>query len=179
MAAEAAADAAVAWRKAGDPRKAAAAERRAHTLAARCEGARTPALAAVSARAALSARKLEIARLAAAGVPNKEIAARLYLSLHTVQNKLHSAYEKLGVQGRAELAQALEVTDPTPAGRRCPPGSRFGARPRASCWGSYRRILFRCSSRAFWWLTAASSGPSSPRWRQCIYVRGPTTAVAR
>jgi DNA-binding CsgD family transcriptional regulator len=108
LAAEAAADAAVAWRKQGDPRKSAAAERRAHLLAARCEGARTPALMAVSARAALTARELEIARLAAAGVANKEIAARLYLSLHTVQNKLHSAYEKLGVEGRAELAQALE-----------------------------------------------------------------------
>jgi DNA-binding CsgD family transcriptional regulator len=108
LAAEAAADAAVAWRKAGDPRKAAAAERRAHALAARCEGARTPALMAITARAVLTARELEIARLAAAGVANKEIAARLYLSLHTVQNKLHSAYEKLGVEGRAELAQALE-----------------------------------------------------------------------
>jgi DNA-binding CsgD family transcriptional regulator len=46
--------------------------------------------------------------LAAAGVPNKEIAARLALSLHTVQNKLHAAYEKLGIEGRAELARALE-----------------------------------------------------------------------
>jgi DNA-binding CsgD family transcriptional regulator len=108
LAAEAAADAAVAWRKAGDPRRAAAAERRAHALAGKCEGARTPALTAVGARAALTARELEIARLAAAGVANKEIAARLYLSLHTVQNKLHAAYEKLGVEGRAELAQALE-----------------------------------------------------------------------
>lgn len=27
---------------------------------------------------------------------------------HTVQNNLHAAYEKLGVEGRAELAQALE-----------------------------------------------------------------------
>jgi DNA-binding CsgD family transcriptional regulator len=110
LAAEAAADAAVAWRKAGDPRRASAAERRAHALADRCEGARTPALAAVSARAALTTRELEIARLAAAGVPNKEIAERLFLSLHTVQNKLHAAYEKLGIQGRAELADALDGT---------------------------------------------------------------------
>jgi DNA-binding CsgD family transcriptional regulator len=108
LGAEAAADAAVAWRKAGNPRKAAAAETRAHVLAARCQGARTPALGAVGARAALTARELEIARLAAAGVANKEIAARLFLSLHTVQNKLHAAYEKLGVEGRAELARALE-----------------------------------------------------------------------
>jgi DNA-binding CsgD family transcriptional regulator len=107
LAAEAAADAAVAWRKDGDPRRAAAAERRARGLAARCEGARTPALTAVSARAALSARELEIARLAAAGVANKEIAARLYLSVRTVENKLHASYEKLGVDRRAELAEAL------------------------------------------------------------------------
>lgn len=108
LAAEAAADAAVEWRRDGDPRKAASAERRAHVLGARCEGARTPALTAVRARAALTGRELEIARLAAAGIPNKEIAASLYVSLHTVQNNLHSSYEKLGIKGRAELAQALE-----------------------------------------------------------------------
>jgi DNA-binding NarL/FixJ family response regulator len=79
-------------------------------LAARCEGARTPGLVtAVPARAALTPRELEIARLAAAGLANKEIAARLCLSHRTVENKLHSAYEKLGVQGRAELARTLET----------------------------------------------------------------------
>jgi DNA-binding CsgD family transcriptional regulator len=109
FAAEASADAAVAWRQSGDPRKATAAERRSATLAARCEGARTPALATVGlARATLTRRELEIARLAAAGLSNKEIAQRLYLSHRTVENKLHAAYEKLGVEGRAELAQALE-----------------------------------------------------------------------
>jgi DNA-binding CsgD family transcriptional regulator len=56
----------------------------------------------------LTARELEIARLAGAGVANKEIAARLGLSLHTVQNKLHAAYEKLGVSGRSELARVIE-----------------------------------------------------------------------
>jgi ATP/maltotriose-dependent transcriptional regulator MalT len=108
LAAEAAAEAAVAWRKHGDVRRAAGAERRAHSLAARCEGARTPALVAITAQAALSARELEIARLAAAGVSNKEIASRLFLSVRTVENKLHTAYEKLGVDGRAELADALQ-----------------------------------------------------------------------
>lgn len=54
-------------------------------------------------------RELEIARLAAAGLANKEIAARLCLSHRTVENKLHAAYEKLGVQGRAELARTLET----------------------------------------------------------------------
>jgi DNA-binding CsgD family transcriptional regulator len=108
LAADASADAAVVLRQEGEPRRAAWAERRAAGLAARCEGARTPSLAAAPARAALTPRELEIARLAAAGLANKEIAARLYLSHRTVENQLHAVYEKLGVEGRAALAQALE-----------------------------------------------------------------------
>jgi DNA-binding NarL/FixJ family response regulator len=56
----------------------------------------------------LTPRELEIARLAAAGVDNKEIAGRLHLSRATVQNKLHAVYEKLGIAGRDELAQTLD-----------------------------------------------------------------------
>ncbi|MCW3034817.1 MAG: transcriptional regulator, LuxR family [Actinobacteria bacterium] len=109
LAAEASADAGVAWRQRGEPRRAVWAERRAAGLAARCEGARTPALAvAAPARATLTPRELEIARMAAAGLANKDIAARLYLSHRTVENKLHAVYEKLGVEGRAALAEALE-----------------------------------------------------------------------
>ncbi len=107
-AAEAAGDAAVAWRREGEPRLAAASERRAAALAVRCEGAHTPALGAVTARAVLTARELEIARLAASGASNKEIAERLVLSVRTVENKLHAVYSKLGVSKRAELPGALE-----------------------------------------------------------------------
>jgi DNA-binding CsgD family transcriptional regulator len=111
LAAEASADAAVAWRRKGRLRQAAGAERRASVLAARCEGARTPALTtAVVARTALTPRQLEIARLAAAGLANKEIAARLRLSHRTVENNLHAAYEKLGVAGRNGLARTLETS---------------------------------------------------------------------
>jgi DNA-binding NarL/FixJ family response regulator len=111
LAAEASVDAAVTWRRRGTLRRAAGAERRASALAARCEGARTPALAtAVPARAALTPRELQVARLAAAGLANREIAARLYLSHRTVKNKLHAAYEKLGVEGRAQLARTLETS---------------------------------------------------------------------
>ena len=109
LAAEAAADAAMAWHRENQQRKATAAERRSTKLAALCEGARTPALrTAVAARAVLRPRELEIARLAAAGLSNKEIAARLFLSYRTVENQLHAAYEKLGVTSRAELSEALE-----------------------------------------------------------------------
>jgi DNA-binding CsgD family transcriptional regulator len=112
LAAEASADAAVAWRRKGQLRQAAAAERRASALAARCEGARTPALTtAVLARTALTPRQLEIARLAATGLANKEIAARLCLSHRTVENNLHVAYEKLGVTGRDGLVETLETTN--------------------------------------------------------------------
>jgi DNA-binding CsgD family transcriptional regulator len=108
FAAEAAADAAVAWRKAGDPRRAAASDRRSGALAGRCEGAATPALGALQSRALLTQAERDVALLAAAGRSNKEIAAQLYLSLRTVENYLHRVYEKLGVSGRPELAEALE-----------------------------------------------------------------------
>jgi DNA-binding CsgD family transcriptional regulator len=109
LGAEAAADAAVAWHQRGEPRRAAAAERRSRALSDRCEGALTPALiATVSARATLTPRELEIARLASGGLSNKEIAARLVVSHRTVENQLHSAYEKLGVEGRSELPGALQ-----------------------------------------------------------------------
>jgi DNA-binding CsgD family transcriptional regulator len=109
FAAEAAADAAVAWRRAADHRRAASAERRAVTLAGRCQGAATPALGALEGRVLLTQAERDVALLAAAGRSNKEISAQLYLSLRTVENYLHRAYEKLGVSGRAELARALEA----------------------------------------------------------------------
>ena len=108
LAAEAATDAAVAWRRAGSSRRAVAAERHAEALAAQCEGAVTPALAtSAGVRATLTPRELEIARLAAEGVSNRDIAARLFLSVHTVENRLHIAYEKLGISRRSQLTDAL------------------------------------------------------------------------
>ncbi len=108
LAAEAAADAAMMWRRQGDPRRAAAAERRSGTLAGRCEGSRTPVLStAAPARAALTARELEIATLAASGMADKQIAQKLFLSHRTVENKLHSVYEKIGVKSRNDLAEVL------------------------------------------------------------------------
>ncbi|HMC80932.1 MAG TPA: LuxR C-terminal-related transcriptional regulator, partial [Acidimicrobiia bacterium] len=109
LAAEAASDAAVAWRRSGNPRRATAAQHRAARVAARCEGATTPALQAVESRSLLTRAEREVALLAAAGRSNREIAESLFLSRKTVENYLHRAYEKLGVSGRAELAAALEA----------------------------------------------------------------------
>lgn len=107
LAAEASAGAAVALRRAGQPRPAVAAELRAAELARRCQGAVTPALRAIETQALLSSREIEVAALAAAGMSNKEIAGRLIVSVRTVENHLQRVYEKLGVARRADLAQAL------------------------------------------------------------------------
>jgi DNA-binding NarL/FixJ family response regulator len=57
----------------------------------------------------LTARELEVLRLLARGLRNKEIAARLYVSERTVNFHLANIYQKLNVSGRTEaLSKALE-----------------------------------------------------------------------
>lgn len=51
----------------------------------------------------LTPREMEIVRMVAAGLRNKEIAARLSISEGTVKIHLHNTYEKLRVDGRVEL----------------------------------------------------------------------------
>ncbi|HYL06157.1 MAG TPA: response regulator transcription factor [Thermoanaerobaculia bacterium] len=48
----------------------------------------------------LTARELEILRLIADGLQNREIARRLYLSVHTVKNHVHNIIKRLGVESR-------------------------------------------------------------------------------
>ncbi|MDX3109204.1 helix-turn-helix transcriptional regulator [Nonomuraea angiospora] len=57
--------------------------------------------------ARLTPQELQVVRLAAAGMSNREIAARLFLSPRTVGHHLHKAYPKLGVTRRSELAQLV------------------------------------------------------------------------
>jgi DNA-binding CsgD family transcriptional regulator len=105
-AAEAQAQAARAYRRGGEHRPAKAAAAAGWALSRRCEGARTPALAELTAPE-LTLRQLEIARLAAAGLSNRAIAERLTVSIRTVANHLCAAYERLGVNDRAGLARLL------------------------------------------------------------------------
>lgn len=55
--------------------------------------------------AGLSAREREILALIATGATNSEIAARLFLSPHTVKEHISALYRKLGVRNRAEAVQ--------------------------------------------------------------------------
>ena len=52
---------------------------------------------------ALTTREMEVVRMVARGLRNKEIAAALSLSEGTVKIHLHNVYEKLGVDGRVAL----------------------------------------------------------------------------
>ena len=66
-------------------------------------------LGRVSGRSPRGARELtpaegRVVELAAAGLPNKEIASRLFVTVHTVELHLSHAYAKLGVRSRAQLA---------------------------------------------------------------------------
>jgi DNA-binding NarL/FixJ family response regulator len=52
----------------------------------------------------LTKRELEIVRMVATGLRNKQIGDKLTISEGTVKMHLHSIYEKLGISGRVELS---------------------------------------------------------------------------
>lgn len=64
----------------------------------------------------ITAREGEIVRLLIEGRTNEEIAARLFISNHTVKNHVHNVYQKLGIGNRVRLVQrfrsALEESGP-------------------------------------------------------------------
>lgn len=53
---------------------------------------------------ALSRRELEIVRLVADGLTNKEIGSRLFITEGTVKNHVHNALQKLGLENRIQAA---------------------------------------------------------------------------
>jgi DNA-binding CsgD family transcriptional regulator len=107
---EAAGAAAAAHRDAGRAASGRAAAASAARWLAACEGAHPPTLPATPEAAELTPREREIAALAAAGATSRDIAGRLVLSVRTVDNHLQSAYRKLGVTRRGELAGVLAGT---------------------------------------------------------------------
>ena len=105
---DAAAQAADVHRRQGRPGSALTAAALAAKLADR-SGARTPALAIAARPLPLTGREREIAEMAARGLSNRAIAARLTVSVRTVEGHLYRAGLKLGVSERAALADVLGV----------------------------------------------------------------------
>jgi DNA-binding NarL/FixJ family response regulator len=107
LAAEAYLAAAAGYRSEGLARPASAMTRRAGELAALCGDIRTPGLSFGTDHERLTRREREVASMAAAGASSRDIAAKLVLSVRTVDNHLQNAYSKLGVTSRDELARVL------------------------------------------------------------------------
>lgn len=64
--------------------------------------------------AGLTDREIEVLRLIASGVANREIAARLFLSVRTVERHITNIYAKIGANGKADataFAIRHELTD--------------------------------------------------------------------
>jgi DNA-binding CsgD family transcriptional regulator len=73
----------------------------------RAAGERDSATSAVPAESLMTAQEMQIARLAAEGLSNREIGQRLYLSPRTVGSHLYRIFPKLGIRSRAQLAALL------------------------------------------------------------------------
>jgi DNA-binding CsgD family transcriptional regulator len=61
----------------------------------------------------LTAQELAVARRAAAGMSNRDIAAEMLISVKTVQFHIGNVYSKLGVRSRVQLASRLSETQET------------------------------------------------------------------
>lgn len=113
LAAEVAAQAAAAHAAQGRKAPALASSARSRRWLDTCQGARSPVLAALT-TPLLTPREHEVARLAAEGRSNGEIAECLVVSPRTVETHLQRAYAKLGVASRQELRALLDASAPDP-----------------------------------------------------------------
>jgi DNA-binding CsgD family transcriptional regulator len=60
----------------------------------------------------LTATERQVAQLAAAGMTNREISERMFISLRTTEDNLSRVYRKLGLRSRAELARDFAAGGP-------------------------------------------------------------------
>lgn len=106
-AADVAAQAAVAFERAGDRRREVEAAATANRFAVGCGGADTPALRRTAQPLPLTVREREIANLVAAGLSNRQIADRLTVSVRTVEGHLYRACAKMDVTDRESLGALI------------------------------------------------------------------------
>ena len=128
--ARALADHGAALRRAGQRTMARAALERALDIAHHCGARRIADMArqelvaagakprreAITGRDALTASELRVARLAAAGGTNREIAQELFITTKTASAHLSRVYRKLGISRRSQLAKTLGSAIPSGRG---------------------------------------------------------------
>ena len=59
----------------------------------------------------LTESELKVVNLIAQGATNRDVAAELHLSPHTVKTPVHNAFAKLGIASRTQLAQLMRGAD--------------------------------------------------------------------
>ena len=106
-AADAAANAAIAYRDQDRRGSALSCSARATALAERCGSPVTPALRQASDPLPLTGREREIVMLIGAGLSNRAVAQRLSLSVRTVESHIYRAMAKTGTTRREALAGLL------------------------------------------------------------------------
>jgi len=107
-AADAAAQAVVAYQHVGLRGAAMSASATAHRLSAECQEAQTPALRAATTAQPFTARQREMISLAAQGLSNKEIAEKLTMSIRSIEGHLFRASQRVGANTREQLVSILQ-----------------------------------------------------------------------
>ncbi|MDT5351338.1 MAG: hypothetical protein QOH91_4625 [Mycobacterium sp.] len=105
-AADAAAQASIAFDEGQQHRRGLYAAALARELADECGGLRTPALR-TPAGLKLSGRQRDVVELVVAGLSNREIAEKLVMSVRTVEGHVYRACQRVGAQTREELASII------------------------------------------------------------------------
>jgi len=105
-AADAAAQASVAFDEDQHHRRGLYAAALARELADECGGLQTPALR-TPAGLKLSGRQRDVVELVVAGLSNREIAEKLVMSVRTVEGHVYRACQRVGAQSREELASII------------------------------------------------------------------------
>lgn len=110
---DAAAHAAIAYRREGMRGSALRCSTRAESLAEQCGGVSTPALRQAADPLPLTAREAEVVMLIAEGLSNRDIADRLTLSVRTVESHTYRAMLKTDTTNRDELAALIRRHTPS------------------------------------------------------------------